>query len=73
MASVMAWSKSIPWETFPKRIKVYNRSEFISKLLYKWPYDNNVELDFSGPVKSTDNQFIGSFNRSFGNERLSGN
>lgn len=31
---------------YPKRIKVDNGSEFISKVLDKWAYKNKVELDF---------------------------
>ena len=49
---------------YPKRIKVDNGSEFISKVLDKWAYENNVELDFSRPGKPTDNPFIESFNGS---------
>ncbi len=32
-----------------KRIQVDNGSEFISKALDKWAYDNKVTLDFSRP------------------------
>lgn len=49
----------------PKRIKVDNGSEFISKVLDKWAYENNVELDFLRQGKPTDNSFIESFNGSF--------
>lgn len=42
----------------PQRIKVDNGSEFISKVLDKWAYENNVELDFSRSGKPTDNPFI---------------
>jgi putative transposase len=44
---------------------VDNGSEFISKVLDKWAYENKVELDFSRPGKPTDNPFIESFNGSF--------
>ena len=37
----------------PKRIQVDNGSEFISKALDKWAYDNQVTLDFSRPGKPT--------------------
>lgn len=50
----------------PKRIKVDNGSEFISKALDKWAYENAVVLDFSRPGKPTDNAFIESFNGAFG-------
>ena len=36
-------------EVLPQRIKVDNGSEFISKALDKWAYENNVALDFSRP------------------------
>lgn len=54
----------------PKRIKVDNGSEFISKVLDKWAYENQVTLDFSRPGKPTDNAFIESFNGSFRDECL---
>jgi putative transposase len=40
--------------TLPERIKVDNGSEFISKALDKWAYDNQVTLDFSRLGKPTD-------------------
>ena len=54
----------------PSRIQVDNGSEFISKSLDKWAYENNVILDFSRPGKPTDNPFIESFNGSFRDECL---
>jgi putative transposase len=48
----------------PDRIQVDNGSEFISKALDKWAYENQVVLDFSRPGKPTDNPFIESFNGS---------
>lgn len=54
----------------PKRIKVDNGSEFISKVLDQWAYENEVVLDFSRPGKPTDNAFIESFNGSFRDECL---
>lgn len=54
----------------PKRIKVDNGSEFISKALEKWAYENDVILCFSRPGKPTDNAFIESFNGSFRDECL---
>ena len=56
--------------TVPKRIQVDNGSEFISKALDKWAYDNQVTLDFSRPGKPTDNPFIESFNGSLRDECL---
>jgi putative transposase len=57
----------------PKRIKVDNGSEFVSKALDKWAYENDVILDFSRPGKPTDNAFIESFNGSFRDECLNVN
>jgi putative transposase len=57
----------------PRRIQVDNGSEFISKALDKWAYDNNTLLDFSRPGKPTDNPFIESFNGSFRDECLNTN
>lgn len=54
----------------PKRIQFDNGSEFISKALDLWVYENNVTLDFSRPGKPTDNPFIESSNGSFGDECL---
>jgi putative transposase len=54
----------------PQRIKVDNGSEFISKALDKWAYENRVTLDFSRPGKPTDNAYIESFNGSFRDECL---
>lgn len=57
----------------PKRIQVDNGSEFVSKALDRWAYENNVVLDFSRPGKPTDNAFIESFNGSFRDECLNVN
>lgn len=57
----------------PKKIRVDNGSEFISKALDKWAYDNHVILDFSRPGKPTDNAYIESFNGSFRDECLNTN
>lgn len=47
---------------FPKRIKVDNGPEFVSKDLDRWAYWDHVELDFSRPGKSSDNALIEAFN-----------
>nr|WP_286670251.1 DDE-type integrase/transposase/recombinase [Aliifodinibius salipaludis] len=54
----------------PERIQVDNGSEFISKTLDQWAYDDGVTLDFSRPGKPTDNPYIESFNGSFRDEFL---
>ena len=55
----------------PERIQVDNGSEFISKELDRWAYENKVVLDFSRPGKPTDNPYIESFNGKFRDECLS--
>jgi putative transposase len=45
-----------------RTIRVDNGPEFISKALDRWAYENGVTLDFSRPVKPTDNAFVESFN-----------
>ena len=46
----------------PKTIRVDQGSEFISRDLDLWAYQNGVTLDFSRPGKPTDNAFIEAFN-----------
>jgi putative transposase len=60
-------------KVLPERIQVDNGSEFISKDLDRWAYENKVTLDFSRPGKPTDNPFIESFNGSFRDECLNVN
>lgn len=57
----------------PKRIKVDNGPEFISRALDAWAYFNNVKLDYSRPGTPTDNAYIESFNGSFREECLNVN
>jgi len=57
----------------PERIQEDNGSDFISKDLDKWAYENGVTLDFSRPAKPTDNALIESFNGSFRDEYLNTN
>ncbi|OON33512.1 transposase [Izhakiella australiensis] len=54
----------------PERIQTDNGSEFISKVMDKWAYENGVVMDFSRPGKPTDNAFIESFNGSLRDECL---
>lgn len=54
----------------PRRIQTDNGSEFISKALDKWAYEQGVTMDFSRPGRPTDNPFIESFNGSFRDECL---
>jgi putative transposase len=47
---------------YPQTIRVDQGSEFISRDLDLWAYQNDVTLDFSRPGKPTDNAFIEAFN-----------
>lgn len=57
----------------PKRIKVDNGPEFISKALDAWAYFNKVVLVYSRPGTPTDNAYIESFNGSLRDECLNTN
>jgi putative transposase len=57
----------------PRSIRMDNGSEFVSKALDKWAYDNHVVPDFSRPGKPTDNAFAESFIGSFRDECLNVN
>jgi putative transposase len=46
----------------PKRIRLDNEPEFISKDLDLWASAHGIVLDFSRPGKPTDNAFAESFN-----------
>ena len=47
---------------YPRAIRVDQGSEFVSRDLDLWAYQNSVTLDFSRPGKPTDNAFIEAFN-----------
>ena len=47
-----------------------NGSEFSSRVLDLWAYQNGVKIDFSRPGKPTDNGHIESFNGTFRDECL---
>ena len=46
----------------PKAITVDHGTEFTSKSLDEWAWNNGVKLDFIRPGKPTENAFIESFN-----------
>jgi putative transposase len=54
----------------PRRLRVDNGPEFVSRELDLWAYARGVVLDFSRPGKPTDNAYIESFNSRFRQERL---
>jgi putative transposase len=57
----------------PDCIQCDNGSEFISRALDKWAYENGVTMDFSRPGKPMDNAMIESFNGTFRDECLNVN
>lgn len=54
----------------PKVIVIDNGSEFTSKVMDQWAFQNNVKLDFINPGKPVENAFIESFNGRFRDECL---
>jgi len=57
----------------PKRIQTDNGSEFISRVMDKWAYENGIVMDYSRPGKPTDNALVESFIGSFRDECLNTN
>lgn len=60
-------------QAVPKRLQSDNGSEFISKEVDRWAFENHVTMDFSRPGKPTDNPYVESFNGKFRDECLSAN
>lgn len=56
VVAVMARLKQLQ-RRVPEQFQTDNGSEFISKALDKWAYENGVTIDFSRPGKPTDNAF----------------
>jgi putative transposase len=54
----------------PRVIQVDNGSEFTSKALDQWAYENGVKLEFIRPGKPVENAYIESFNASLRKECL---
>ena len=57
----------------PKAITVDNGTEFISRAMDSWAYQNKVQLDFIRPGKPVENAFIESFNGKLRDECLNTN
>ncbi len=55
---------------YPKTIRVDNGSKFVSRDFDLWAYANHITLNFSRPVKPTDNGFIEAFNSELRSEYL---
>jgi len=58
---------------YPKTITVDNGTEFISKAMDLWAYENHVKLDFIRPGKPVENAYIESFNGRLRDECLNAN
>lgn len=69
VVAVMEHLKQIQ-HRIPYRLQTDNGSEFISKSLDRWAYENKVTMDFSRPGKPTDNALVESFNSSLPDECL---
>jgi putative transposase len=54
----------------PKVLFCDNSSEFTSRAMNLWAYQNGAKIDFSRPGKPTDNTFVESFNGTFRAECL---
>ena len=57
----------------PKAITVDNGTEFVSRAMDSWAYQNKVQLDFIRPGKPVENAFIESFNGKLRDECLNTN
>jgi len=57
----------------PERLQCDNGSEFVSKVMDRWAYENDVTIHFSRPGKPTDNAMIESFNGTLRDECLNVN
>ena len=55
---------------FPKKIRLDNGPEMISKNLKNWAFKNNILLDFIEPGSTAQNAYIERFNRTFRQEVL---
>lgn len=66
---------SILWDVVSDcdSFRIYYGSEFVSKAVDKWAYENKVVLDFSRPGKPIDNAFAESFIGSLRDECLNVN
>lgn len=60
-------------QAFPKRPQSDSGSEFVSKEVDRWAFENHVTMDFIRPGKPTDNLYVESFNGKFRDECLSAN
>ncbi len=55
---------------YPKKLRLDNGPEFISKLMTEWANEHDVKLEFIQPGKPTQNSYIERFNRTYRTEVL---
>lgn len=55
---------------YPKKLRLDNGPEFISKLMTEWADEHGVKLEFIQPGKPTQNSYIERFNRTYRTEIL---
>jgi putative transposase len=70
---VTVMNRLSPVRGAPKRIRVDNGPEFVSRALDQWAYLHQVTLDSSRPGKPTDNALVESFNGRLRDECLNTN
>ena len=70
---VRALTKVAMQRTLPRSITVDHGTEFISKALDQWAWENGAQLDFTRPGKPTDNGLCESFNGRLRDECLNVN
>ncbi len=70
--AVVAVLKQLLWQRggAPRKIRVNNGPEFISRQLDHWAFRHGVTLDLSRPGKPTDNAYIEAFNARLRDECL---
>jgi putative transposase len=69
----MALARASLHRTLPRSITVDHGTEFTSRVLDQWAWENGVQLDFTRPGKPTDNGLCESFNGRLRDECLNVN
>lgn len=67
---IRALGMAIEQYGYPRRIRVDNGPEFISRALEQWAQDREISIEFIKPGKPTQNAYVERFNRSFREEVL---
>ena len=68
-----ALARASPCRSLPRSITVDHGTEFTSRALDHWAWENGVQLDFTRPGKPTDNGLCESFNGRLRDECLNVN